>query len=226
VGSEIDKCRNIETKFELYRKPLYAHLVEVDVKTPLKIMNELYMGPTAHIRLLTLLARGDILADPSKISQVPASISTHMTLAQLRQSCAPDSLRKVLNLSRRRITPRREVGHKRFRKGEDLEHACFAYESAAELAAALVNFDEATQGLYQKELMGARREQVLCLGNAAEMALGQGIYDRGLCYATAAVQCAETLPTDDSPDGVDVSIREKNRRRVARAMAGILEESP
>jgi hypothetical protein len=107
-----------------------------------------------------------------------------------------------------------------------LEHACFAYKSAAELAAALVNFDEATQGLYQKELMGARREQVLCLGNAAEMALGQGIYDRGLCYATAAVQCAETLPTDDSPDGVDISIREKNRRRVARAMAGISEESP
>jgi len=59
------------------------------------------------------------------------------------------------------------------------------------------------------------KEQTLCLGNTAEMVLGQEFYDRALCFATAAVQCAESLSTDDSHDGVDDSIRDKNHRRVA-----------
>jgi hypothetical protein len=224
VLSETDRYQLIETNFELYRKPLYAVFVELEVEPPLKIANELHIGPTAHIRLLTILAENNILADPSKISQLPISISSHMTLPQLKQICMPGSIRKVLALSKKRITARREVGHKRLRKDNDFEHACFAYKTAAELAGALVTFNKVTQGLFQQEISGAGREQVLCLGNAAEMALGQEIYDRALCYATASVQCAETLPTDNSPDGVDISIRDKNCRRVARAMAGISEE--
>jgi len=222
--SENDRYQLIENHFELYRKPLYAVFVDIEVEPPLKVAKELYMGPIVHVRLLTLLAEKKLLADPAKISQLPSSISTQMTLPQLKQICSPNSIRKVLNLSRKRLPERREVGHKRFRKGNDLEHACFAYKTAAELAGALVTFNKATRGLYQEEISGAGREQVLCLGNAAEMAIGQGLYDRALCFATAAVQCAESLPTDDSPDGVDNSIRDKNRRRVARAMAGISQE--
>ena len=199
----------------MYRKPLYALLVEAEVETPLKITNESYMGPTAHIRLLTLLA------SETKISQLGKSISSQITLAQLEQLCTPGSIRKVLIQSKKQITSQREVGHTRFRVDHDLEYACFAYTAAAELAAALVAFDNATQGTYRMEIMGVRREQVLCLGNAAEMALGQEFYDRALCYATAAVQCTKTLPTEEGPDGVDVSIREKNIRRVARAIAGL-----
>ena len=183
----------------------------------MKITNESYIGLTAHVRLLTLLAETNVLANPSKMSQL--QMSSQITL------CTPDSIRKLLSRSKKQITSRREVGHKRFRNDHDLEHACFAYTAAAELAAALVTFDNTTQGTYRMEIMGVRREQVLCLGNAAEMALGQEFYDRALCYATAAVQCTESLPTNKGPDGVDVSIREKNNRRVARAMAGLGDES-
>jgi hypothetical protein len=217
--SEADSYRRIETNLELYREPLYTILVGAEVEAPLQVANELYMGLVAHIRLLTLLAQNNILAVP--ISQLPTSISTQMTLDQLKRLCTPKVIRKVLSLARKRITGRREVGHKRFRKDNDLGYACFAYITAAELAAALVTFNNATQGLYQEEISGAGREQVLCLGNAAEMALGQDLYERALCYATAAVQCAESLPAIDGPEGVGVSIREKNHRRVARAMAGI-----
>jgi hypothetical protein len=189
--------------------------VDIEVEPPLKIANELYMGPIVHVRLLTLLAENNLLAGAG-LSQLPNTVSKPMTLPQLKQICSPNNIRKLLSLSRKRITSRREVGHRRFRKENDLDHACFAYKTAAELAAALVYFNKATQGLYQQEVSGAGREQVLCLGNAAEMALGLELYDRALCYATAAVQCAESLPTDDSADGVDVSIRDKNHRRVVR----------
>lgn len=225
VRLETDKCRLIETTFELYRKPLHAVFVETEVEPPLQVANESYMGPTAHIRLLTLLVKDNILENPSKIAQLPTSISTQMTLDQLVQLCSPDKIRKVLSLSRKRVTARREVGHKRFRVDSDLGHAYFAYASAAELAAALIAFNNATQGLYLEEISGAKREQVLCLGNAAEMALGQGLYDRALCCATAAVQSAESLPIDNSPDGVDVSIRDKNFRRILRATTGISAQS-
>jgi len=216
--------QRIEKTFELNRKPFYSLILEAEVESPLQVANELHMGPIAHIRLLTLLSANNILAEPSKIS-LPMSISTHMTLVQLKQLCTPDRIRKVLSVSRMRITVHREVGHQRFRKEKDLGHAHFAYATAAELAAAMVNFNNASQGMYQEELSGVQREQVLCLGNAAEMAHCQGFYDLALCYATAAVQCAESLPTDSSPDGVDVSVREKNRRRVERALECISAES-
>jgi len=208
VDSETGYQR-IEKTFELDRKPFYALIHEVEVKSPLQVANELYMGPIAHIRLLTLLAANKVLAEPSKIS-LPMPISTHMTLAQLKQLCTPDRIRKVFSVSRKRITVHREAGHQRFRKKKELGRARFAYATAAELAAAMVGFNNATHGMYQEEISGAQREQVLCLGNAAEMEHCQGFYSLALCYATAAVQCAKSLPTDNSPDGVEVSVREKN----------------
>jgi hypothetical protein len=105
------------------------------------------MGPTVHIRLLILLAERNLLADPSKISQLLSSTQT--TLPQLKQVCTPSNIRKVLSLSGKSLVVRCELGHRRFRNVNDWEHACFAYNTAAELAAALVRFNKATKRLYR-----------------------------------------------------------------------------
>ena len=53
-----------------------------------------------------------------------------------------------------------------------MDYAFCAYAPAAEQGVVLVAFDEATVGKYSTNVVGMRRELVLCLENAAEMALG------------------------------------------------------
>lgn len=222
VSSEDEGFLYIENTFELYRKPLSAVFTQDEVEPPLQVANETYMGPTAHARLLTILAERKLLDNISKFSTVPKSISSRMTLSQFKRICAPEAIRKFLNLAKQRVAARREEGHTRFRQKRELDYACTAYTTAAELAGSLIAFNLASQGLYQEEISGLRREQVLCLGNAAEMALGQGLYEPALYYALAAVNYGELLPTDSSPDGIATSITEKNRRRIARAKEGLV----
>ena len=216
-----DKYNYLESSFELYRRPMSAVYTQDKVEPPLQVADEAVMGPTAHARLLTLLAQRGLLQKISKMTKLPDSVSKRTTLALLKQMTTPAAIRQFLSLACQRVTARREKGHKRFRADRELDYAYIAYLTAAELAAALLAFDEATKGAYSGEVQGVRRELVLSLGNGAEMALGLQQYERGLALAARSVEAARVLPNEGSADAVDDAIKEKNQRRVQRAQHGL-----
>jgi hypothetical protein len=214
IASETDQYKYIERSFELFRSPLYTVFTQVKVEPPLQIADEPVMGPTALARLLTVLAERDVLQTIPKMTKLPVDCSDS------KQIASAEAIRRFLILAAKRVTARRERGHKRIRKDNEMDYACLAYITAAELAAALVAFDEATVGKYATNVAGMRRELVLCLGNAAEMALGLHQYRRALAYATGAVQTAESLPMAGA-DAVDDAIKIKNTRRIERARSAL-----
>jgi hypothetical protein len=67
--------------------------------------------------------------------------------------------------------------------------ALAAYTSAAELAAAIIAFDNATQHRFAQSISGVSRELVLCLGDAVETALGVNQNRRALSFALSKL-CA------------------------------------
>jgi len=208
--SETDRYKYIERSFELFRSPLYTVFTQVKVEPSLQIADEPVIGPTVLARLLTVLAERDILQTVSKMTKLSVECPDS------KQITSPDAIHRFLILAAKRVTARREQGHKRIRKDNEMDYACLAYVSAAELAVALIAFDKATARKYAANVTGIRRELVLCLGNAAEMALGMHQYRRALAYATGAVQSAESL-SKTGADAVDDVIKAKNTRRVDRA---------
>ncbi|KIM42138.1 hypothetical protein M413DRAFT_444606 [Hebeloma cylindrosporum] len=221
LRSPTDQYNFLESSFELYRKPMSAVFTQEKVEPPLQVADETVMGPTAHARLLTLLAQRGLLQKIPRMTKLPNGVSTRTTLALLKQMTSPAAIRQFLALARQRVTARREKGHKRFRVDKELDYAYIAYLTAAELAAALVAFDVATKGAYSVDVQGVRKELVLSLGNGAEMALGLEQYERALALAARSVEAAQVLPEDDSPDAVESHIKDKNRRRVQRAQYGL-----
>jgi len=222
-----------ESAFELCRKPLWATFTNDDVEYPLKVPPETLMGPTSFARILTLLAQRGLLDNIHRMTRLPegGSAGSRTSLSKVKEIARQDNIRRFLILARKRVTARREEGHSRF-KSKELDYACLAYTTAAELAAALIAFDEATTGVttngfdskyhgkYSQQLLGVRKELVLCLGNAAEMCLGLQKYERALPLAMAATDAVSGLPMVDTLDAVDESIRAKNLRRVERAKTG------
>ncbi|KAJ3488908.1 hypothetical protein NLJ89_g11577 [Agrocybe chaxingu] len=221
ISSEADTYTYIENALELFRKPLYSVFTQDEVEPPLQVADEPVLGPTAHTRLLTLLAERNALQKISKLAKLPKGVSSRATLADFKRMTSPEGVQQFLTTATKRVTARREEGHKRFREKEEMDYACIAYFTAAELAAALVAFDRATDGLYRNNIAGMRREVVLCLGNAAEMALLLKQFQRALYLATGSVEAAERLPSSGGPDSIDKSITEKNQRRVERARVGL-----
>ena len=57
-----------------------------------------------------------------------------------------ERIRTLLSLALRPMTGHREKGHRGIKRDNEMNFGGFAYSSAAELAAALVAFDEATCG--------------------------------------------------------------------------------
>lgn len=212
-----ENCNSIESNYEIYRKPLYAIFTEDPVEPQMQVAEEATMGPTAHARILTLLANRGMLTNISRRPQPLKGVSPRMTLPLLRQLTSDAALRKFAILGRKRVTDRKDEGLRRFKDAKEADYACVAYFTAAELAAALVAFDDATQGAYSLQLAGVRRDLVLCLGNAAQMALNLKHHDRALCYAAAAVEYVKVLPTDEGSEAVSAAIREKNQYRLNRA---------
>lgn len=219
ITSQVDQYKHMETSFELFRSPLYTVFTQAKVEPPLQIANEPVIGPTALARLLTVLAKRDVLQTIPEMTKLPAGCSG------AKQITSAEAIRRFLILAAKRVTARRELGHKRIRKNNEMDYACLAYVTAAELAAALIAFDVATAGKYAASIVGMRRELVLCLGNAAEMALGLHQYRRALAYATGANQSATSLPSKTGADAVDDAIREKNIRRVDRARSALSRSS-
>jgi len=221
LNSLTDQYNYIESSFELYRKPMSAVFTQDEVEPPLQVADESVMGPTAHARLLTLLAQRGVLQKIPKMNKLPKGVAKRTTFALLKQMTTPAAIRQFLALARQRVTARREKGHKRIRADKEPDYAYIAYMTAAELAAALLAFDEATKGTYSGGVEGVHRELVLCLGNGAEMVLGLQQYERALALAARSVEAARALPEDSSTDAVDASIKVKNQRRVQRARSGL-----
>jgi hypothetical protein len=216
ITSEVDQYTWIERAEEIFRSPLFTVFTLDKVEAPEQIADESVMGPTALIRLVTVLAERGILENIQKWKKLPAGTSSSTTLTQVKQITSLDVLRRILLLGVKRVTARREKGHKRYREN-DVAYAAVAYSTGAELAAALVAFDRATNGKWADSIRGAHKELVLCLGNAAELALVLKKYRRALVFALGAVSAAENLPPHDR---VDENIRQKNQRRVERARLG------
>jgi hypothetical protein len=220
ISSEVESYVYIERAVELFRSPMYTVFTLDNVDPPQQVPDESVMGPIALSRLLAVLAQRGILDDIPKWKKVPAGTSPSTTLNQLKQIIGDEYLRRTLTRIVKRVTERREVGHKRIREENEADFAGFAYSSAAELAAAIVAFDTATNKKYKDLIRGVRKELVLCLGNSSEMALTLRQYQRALNFALGAGISAQNLPTEDA---IDSGIIEKNKRRAERARAGIAQ---
>ncbi|TEB13965.1 hypothetical protein FA13DRAFT_1748169 [Coprinellus micaceus] len=130
-------------------------------------------------------------------------------LTKLKRLLSDAELRKTVGLSVLRLSERREIGNEAFRRDKQLHDARVEYWSAAQLGAALVEFDQVSNGKYTNLISGSKKELALCLGNAAEMSLGQEYFDRAFAEGGSG------------KDEVSQSVREKNERRINRAKEGI-----
>lgn len=187
LSGEFDKCLYIERAMEIFRSPMHTVFTLNKVDPPEQVADESVLGPTVLLSLLTHLASRGILENITKLNTLPKGTLTGTNLTEVKQIASYEGIRRILLLSVMRITARRERGHKRFRE-EELDFAGFAYSSAAELAAAVVSFNIASKGKYKDFARGAAKELILCLGNAAEMALGLGQYGKALPLAVGAVE--------------------------------------
>ncbi|TEB29997.1 hypothetical protein FA13DRAFT_606841 [Coprinellus micaceus] len=119
---------------------------------------------------------------------------------------------------------RKDFGNDLFTEEDRPEQALFQFWSTAQLAAAIVGFDLATNWQCHRCLIRARKELVPNLGNAAEMALSLEKYDRAYVFALAALKVSKPeVTTPDEPVGP--AVWEKNKKRLARARAAVGKDS-
>ncbi|KAJ7255269.1 hypothetical protein C8J57DRAFT_1437127 [Mycena rebaudengoi] len=199
----------IERNQELYRSPMDTVFTYQKVQeAPEQVPDESVMGPIAFYsdpHLLDAIPRW---------KKLPTGTSSAASLSKVKEVTTQVSIQRALSLAAPRVGEHREKGNKRMRVDNEIDYAGFAYCSAAELAAALVAFDTATASRHAQCIRGVRKQLVLCLGNAAEMALGLQKNGRALQFALAAGAATENLPETDA---VDESVKTKNQRRVDRA---------
>ena len=204
-----------EAHAQSFSKPTLENIHgKTDHEEILQINEMVIEGPTSHIRLLISLAKRGILDEVARWTRLPPGVTITGGLTKLKRLVSEGEIKRSLLISLQILAERREKGNASFRDDKDLNEARFEYWSAAQLAAALVEFDEVTEGKYSRVVQGARKELVLNLGNAAEMSLGLQYFDRALVFAAKAVQVAGTC---SGLDEVDQKVREKNERRVKRA---------
>jgi len=197
----------------------------VAIETPFVVAPQCVLGPTALLRLLVVLAQRKALAGIQTLKKAPAGLSPSTSLGQIQQITHPDIIRRIIKFSQSRILDRTERGRQRLREKKDatdVNFACTLFATSAELAAALVAFDMHTEGAYSDEARGARKQLVIALGNASQMALDLGHYQRALHYGCAAVMAAENIHMEE---GLDPAVNERNQRRVEQANAGLQRRS-
>ncbi|EIW74017.1 hypothetical protein CONPUDRAFT_160509 [Coniophora puteana RWD-64-598 SS2] len=193
----------------------------VAIEGPVTIASQHVLGPTALVRLLVVLAQRKALDGIQTLKKAPAGLSTSTSLNQVQHITHPDIIRRIINISQSRILERTERGRQRIKEKKDdadINLACSMFVSSAELAAAVVALDTYTEGVYAAEALGARKQLVIALGNASQMALNLGYYQRALHYGCGAVSAAEDIPVEE---GLNPSITEKNQRRINQANEGL-----
>lgn len=206
ISNKVELYLGLECNQEIHREPLYTRSVPQSIEAPHVVPPELVMGPIAMLRLLTLLAQRDLLDKIPSWQRLPDGTSNTVTLRQLQQMTSDETIGKLLKYSMKAVAARREKGTETMKKGK-LEYAGGIYMSAAEFAAALLAFDEATKGKWRTQLSGARSELVKSLGNAAEMSYQRGKFRRALRFASGAIEAGEVA------SDVDPALLVKNKRR-------------
>ncbi|KAG1769351.1 hypothetical protein EDD22DRAFT_869015 [Suillus occidentalis] len=212
-----DRYTCTERNEEVFRRPMYTISLNMQVDAPLQIADESIMGPTALARLLVVLAQRKAFDTIQGLKKAPNGLSSSTCLNHVQQITNPDVIRRFLKIALQRVKASMDKGRERARKSNN-DYAKAAFTSAAELSAALVAFDSHTQGQYSKEVLGARKELALALGNAAEMAIREKHWQQALYFGSGAVNAAENIAAGEQ---LDVSVIAKNKRRVEQARNGI-----
>ncbi|RXW17300.1 hypothetical protein EST38_g8551 [Candolleomyces aberdarensis] len=186
----------------------------------LQINEEVLTGPICHIRILVSLAKRGIFEKVQQWNKAPKGLNMGGGgLRNVKKMLSDKEIKRSLDLCLKRMAQGREDGNELFREHKGLDEAQLRYWGTAQLAAVVVEFDEVTNGRYHVHARGARKELVLNLGNAAEMALGRQYWERALVFASAAVKLAEERKGGSSEE-VGEAVLEKNKRRVERARFG------
>ncbi|KIK41686.1 hypothetical protein CY34DRAFT_805777 [Suillus luteus UH-Slu-Lm8-n1] len=212
-----DRYTCTERTEEIFRSPMYTVSLNMQVDAPLQIADESIIGPTALARLLVVLAQRKAFDTIQGLKKAPNGLSSSTCLNHVQQITNPDVIRRFLKIALQRVRASMDKGRERARKSDN-DYAKAAFTSAAELSAALVAFDSHTQGQYSKEVLGARKELALALGNAAEMAIREKYWQQALYFGSGAVTAAENIPAGEH---LDANIIAKNKRRVEQARMAI-----
>ena len=132
ISSEIDSYVWVERSFQVFRSPMYAVYMGDKGEPPLQIVEEPTMGPTAFVRLLTMLATRDLLEKIHKWTKLSAGTSGTTTLAQVKQMAGYERIRT--------LALRRTTGPKRINCDNEMNVAAFAYSKLSKRSRASSGF--------------------------------------------------------------------------------------
>ncbi|EIW74171.1 hypothetical protein CONPUDRAFT_78143 [Coniophora puteana RWD-64-598 SS2] len=205
--------------------PIWAPLKEKYEREfdPFYVAPETLQGPVAFARLLVVLAQRNALDSTQMLQKAPADLSTATSLAQIKHTTHPDIITRFFHVSFFRLDEALKRGRTLMkdldRTGKPDSGLLFA--SAAELAAAMVTFDDCTGGAYTSEaLSGARFMLALLLSFVTEVAMKRHRYRRAYFCSLAAVSAAESIPPDNNPpDGWAEDLVELKRQARAAKLA-------
>ncbi|KAL4078893.1 hypothetical protein V8B97DRAFT_1881362, partial [Scleroderma yunnanense] len=183
--------------------------------TLFKTGNESVLGPIALARLLVVLAQRKALDTIQRLKKPRNGLSSCTSLHQVQQITHPAIIRRFLTIALERVMTCTQKGRDDYARGR-YGFAQSSFTCSAELAAALIAFDIHTEGQYSDHVRGARKELVIALGNASEVALKQKRYLEAESFALGAISVGENVPTSE---GLDPALSDKNQRRVRKARA-------
>jgi hypothetical protein len=207
----------LERSMEIFRIPIHAATTGETIEHVAWLAEETVAAPLAYLRVLAALARRGVGARLAAGGAWPTGWAG-VTPGELRAASRPAEVAVAVRASVERVAARRATGRERLADPEDgVEYAAFTYVSAAELALAVLDLDAATDGQWTADAAGARKEAVLCLGNAAQMMARLDKWRPSLVWATRALELAEHA----GPREVEAQYVEKNRARVEAARLGL-----
>ncbi|CAL1698870.1 unnamed protein product [Somion occarium] len=219
-GQPSDRHVWVERNEEISRVPFWAAEIGATVDFVAFIARESVTGPIAFVRLFTKLIERGLLEQSQSWTTLPEGILPSTTLKQVKQILSPEIVKKVLSLAMKRITAYREVGRDFVQMEKNNRIAYLVYLHGAELGWDLLELNRTSGGKYTTDIRGARKELVLCLGNAAEMCIRLSKFRRALVSATAVNQVIQDASQDE---GITTDLAEKNKRRLAEAKRKIDE---
>ncbi|KAG8924231.1 hypothetical protein FRC02_010561 [Tulasnella sp. 418] len=192
------------------------------------------LAPTLLFRVLLRLSKvGYGLENLQTMRTRPPNMPDHAfigSLVHIHQTVDSKIMGKLIRLSiDRRVSEHRELAKERVLVGGSVENAVAAatYVSAAELALAHIGYgsssgNRALPVVQQnwRTFAQAKKEVILCLGNAAEAAGRVGKWSMSKKFSTVAVDFCNTVTEDEAKMAdCDVqSLKAKNQRRYSFAI--------
>ena len=166
--------------------------ISTPVEKILTIPSQHTMGPLLSTRFIVVLANGG-------------------PIQKFVERCfeGQEKSQNIFARAQTRVATCKEVAA-RLVQNRQLEYARFLYVAAAELAAAIVDFDLVTKHLRTEAMSDIYQQLVACLGNAAELSLRLGQHERALGYAMSAIRASERSPASQL---VEESLVKKNIKR-------------